>query len=483
MNGHSLHNDPLKITSELLLILENEYQDKYEISLFKADELIFKEGQYNKYLYILLEGSIELSKYDRYDTPIKVDWIRPGAMFGVLSFTTGRTTLTSAKAISDAKVLLLSLPVFERIRRESSAFYELIGQLLIQNLIERYVHVVSIHIKMEELNSTLESERNTLSRTLEELNSSQSRLINQEKMAILGQLVAGFAHEVNNPTSALVSALSFIQTELPDLISRIKSPHVSTETAFNWGLNQEPVSTLKTRELAKQLESTYPKLDRTLLRKLTQLTTHAQHAILSQLHNELKLGESTSLQEILKLVELGNAFKGMNISTSRIAELVKSMKNYARQGDFQLEETDIRSGLHDTMLILSNRLKKRSIILEMDEIPLVQAVVGELNQVWTNLIINACDATAEGGKLKISCGEANSLVWIRFEDDGPGIDEHIKSKIFEANFTTKNSSGHFGLGLGLAISQQIIKKHHGEIEVEKSSELRGAQFTIWIPTA
>lgn len=473
--------DPLKIATDLLLILERDFSGRFEIRHLKTNDILFREGQSNRYLYILLEGIIELAKFDKFDIPVKVDWVRPGSMFGVLSFTTGRTTLTSAKAKSEGKVLLISLPSFERIRRESREFYELIGQLFIHNLIERYIHVVSIHMELDDANSRLEAERNTLKSTLEKLEASQSRLINQEKMAILGQLVAGFAHEVNNPASALMNSLDFMSLQMPELIHKLPMQSVSTESAFDWGIKQEPVSTLKTREFAKNLEREFPNLDRTFIRKIAQLPSEAQTEIIQKLEQDLKAGNTSQLAELLTIIDLGVAFKGMKISASRIAELVQSMKNYARAGNSKPEEIDVCVGLHDTILILSNRLKKRSLILELDEIPKLQGVFGELNQVWTNIIINACDATVDGGKLKISCGEVQNLIWVRFEDDGPGVPDSIKSQIFEANFTTKNSSGHFGLGLGLAISQQIIQHHNGEIELERSKELGGAQFTVWLP--
>lgn len=473
--------DPLNVTTELLKILERDFSGRFEIKYFETNDLLFREGQHNRHLYILLEGTIELSKFDKFDVPVNVDWVRPGSMFGVLSFTTGRTALTTAKARSDSKVLLLSLPSFERIRRESSEFYELIAQLFLQNLIERYVHVVSIHMELDDVNSRLSAERNTLKSTLEKLEASQSRLINQEKMAILGQLVAGFAHEVNNPASALMNSLDFMSSQMPEIIRNIPNQSVSTESAFEWGIKQEPVSTLNTREFAKKLEREFPNLDRTFIRKIAQLPSEAQTEMIQKLGPDLKNGNTSQLAELLTIIDLGIAFKGMRISASRIAELVQSMKNYARAGSSKSEELDIRVGLHDTLLILSSNLKKRNLILELDEIPLIQGVFGELNQVWTNIIINAYDATVDGGKLKISCGEVQNLVWVRFEDDGPGVPEEIKKHIFEANFTTKNSSGHFGLGLGLAISQQIIQKHNGEIELERSKDLGGAQFTVWLP--
>lgn len=476
-----ISKDPLKLAKSLLDLLETEHPGKFDLKDIKTNELLFKEGQFNRNLYILLDGTIELSKYDNNDQVVKVDWIRPGGMFGVLSFTTGRSTLTFARSKTDAKILTISLPNFERIKRESTKCYELIGQLFIQNLIERYVHIVSMHMELDIMNKQIQSDRNNLQKTLEELHASQSRLINQEKMATLGQLVAGFAHEVNNPASALSNALHFITNDMPNLVKKIPSDYFVPEDLFRWGQNQGPVSTLQTRHIFKDLESKFPKLSRSLIRKIAQLPEEARN------HIEIRLGKSSSdslfqeVEDAIRIIELGNAFKGMSVSANRIGELVKSMKSYARQGSDQYEETDIREGLQDTLLILSNRLKKKNLKLDLNDVSTIHGNVGELNQVWTNIIINSCDATGDGDDLKITCGEEMGLIYVRFEDNGPGVPDEIRERIFEANFTTKNSSGHFGLGLGLAISNQIIKKHKGEIELSRSSELGGAQFTIWLP--
>ncbi len=474
--------EPIVLVEKLRRLLEREHPGKFELKTYETDDLVFREGQTNRILYILLSGTIELSKYDKKDIPVNVDWIRPGSLFGVLSFTTGRSTLTFAKAKSRSEVLQISLPDFERIRRESVRFYDIIGQLFIQNLIERYIHVVSIHMELDELHSQLQSERNNLQKTLGELEASQGRLVNQEKMAILGQLVAGFAHEVNNPAGALINSLGYLSESLPEQIKRIPMNGINAKKAFDWGIAQESVSTLKTRDIIKKLEHEYPLVERSLIRKIAQLPAEAIDILIKEFGNDLKTGSSKTLQDVLQLSELGVAFRGMQISAQRIAELVQSMKNYARQGNSEPEETNITAGLRDTMLILSNRLKKREITLDLEEVPPLNAVVGELNQVWTNILINACDATQDGDHLKISCGELNGLIWVQFEDNGPGVPDEIKDRIFEANFTTKNSSGHFGLGLGLAITYQIVKKHQGEIEVGRSKELGGASFTVWLPT-
>ncbi|MDZ7806021.1 MAG: ATP-binding protein [Gracilimonas sp.] len=116
----------------------------------------------------------------------------------------------------------------------------------------------------------------------------------------------------------------------------------------------------------------------------------------------------------------------------------------------------------------------------MNEIPKTCANIGDLNQVWTNIIVNACDAMKNQGALKISTEADEENIIVRISDSGPGIPEHIIPKIFEPNFTTKNQGAEFGLGLGLAISSEIIGHAGGRIDVKNKTE-GGAEFLILIP--
>lgn len=116
-------------------------------------------------------------------------------------------------------------------------------------------------MELDELHSQLQNERNNLQKTLKELEASQDRLVNQEKMAILGQLVAGFAHEVNNPAGALINSLAYLSESLPEQIKRIPMGRINAKKAFDWGIAQESVSTLKTREIIKNWNTTIHKLN------------------------------------------------------------------------------------------------------------------------------------------------------------------------------------------------------------------------------
>jgi signal transduction histidine kinase len=131
--------------------------------------------------------------------------------------------------------------------------------------------------------------------------------------------------------------------------------------------------------------------------------------------------------------------------------------------------------------MVANRLKDVKVVLELADLPPVRCRPGEINQVWTNVILNACDAMHDRGTLRVRTEYRGShRVAITIADSGPGIPEEVLPKIFEPNFTTKTAGGSFGLGLGLAISNEIVRKHGGEIGFHNAPE-GGAVCTVVLP--
>lgn len=199
-------------------------------------------------------------------------------------------------------------------------------------------------------------------------------------------------------------------------------------------------------------------------------------------------GESRTVTEAKVLAgllhfEAGYYLRSIGLGAERISNLVVSLRNYSRGGSGGTELVDVRSGIQDTLRIVGNRIKDLDTELRLEETPPVPGNSGELNQVWTNLIVNACDAMDDRGRLVIACGrEGPDAVFVTVTDSGPGLPEELMEKIFEPNFTTKTNATHFGLGLGLAISREIIKKHGGELTVENAKE-GGATFKAVLPAA
>ncbi len=241
---------------------------------------------------------------------------------------------------------------------------------------------------------------NELKNTLKELKETQIQLINSEKMASLGQLVAGVAHEINTPVASIKSNNSIVA------------------------------------KLLKSIED-------------------------SELKDML-----TDINEIDKE------------AVNRISNIVTSLKKFVRLDEAELQEADINKELDLTLELIRHETKNRiEIIKNYGEIPMIKCFPNMLNQVFTNILINACQAIEDKGKITITTEYKNKKLSIRIKDNGKGIPKNLLDKIFSAGFTTKGIG--VGTGLGLAICNKIIEKHKGEIIV--NSEVgKGSEFIITI---
>ena len=154
-------------------------------------------------------------------------------------------------------------------------------------------------------------------------------------------------------------------------------------------------------------------------------------------------------------------------ATTRISELVGAIKEYSYMDQASVQEVDVNKALESTLLILKYKLKKKNIVLTRDyaeELPRIKAYGSELNQVWTNLIVNAVDAMPEGGTLKVRTKREPTDILVEIRDNGPGIPPDLRSRIFEPFFTTKPVGE--GTGLGLDTVARIVRKHRGNIRFE-----------------
>ena len=440
-----------------------------------AQGMILHEGDDNGALFILLEGTAQLVKTGPDNIATPVDLLGPGSLLGILSFWTGKPAFLDSNALTDVRVLRLDRDALERGVDQDPEFARLLQHLLVANLSDRYRRVVGLNLKVAGLTKELENERNALREAVNDLQSTRNKLVHQEKLATMGQLLAGIAHEINNPSSALMKNVEHISLHLPEMFA--DDPTLAA--LLQQGLAAPYVSTTQSRDRMQTLQQAHPSLPRSLIRRLSRLPEDT----LTQLAKPLRTGKIAQLEPALKAFELGAALHGIQAAETRITRLVKSLKSYSRQDEGESRDVKLDDCIQDTLTVLNHRLKHYDLQLDLAELPTVPCHPGEVNQVLTNLLTNACEATPKGKTIHLRTGADpdTHTVWLEVADQGHGIPPGLLERIFEPNVTTKHSDGDFGLGLGLAISRDIAVKHHGSLTARNLPE-GGACFRLVLPT-
>ena len=463
------------------LIGEAGEQDKYLITIAKETK-IFEEGDTLNNIYILLEGSVKLYKRKPYnDVDYPIIELSAGSLIGIIAFTTGLESLTSAKTVEECKFLRIPKEDVNRLVTDHPKIAGYLDELILANLLERFRQNIILQMKLDSANSRLEEERNELRQAYKDLQEAQNRLVNQEKLATLGQLVAGFAHEVNNPTSAIIRSTDTLQDHLQKFMARAyENEETDWRTEgqyfFEHGKKAGFPDTSTMRERSKNLEKDFPDVKNSQLRLMAQM----QKELIEKL-KDLTNGHPERLPYLLDQFEFGKMFQNIKSAGERISGLVQSLKSYSRaETEDRYEWIDVREGIHDTLQLTSNRIKFYELYIDLPDVPLIYADAAGLNQVWTNIVLNASDVMGKQGSLDIRCGSDKEKVWVSIRDSGPGIDKDIIGKIFEPNYTTKKTGVKFGLGLGLSISREIVEQHNGTIIAENAEE-GGARFIVELP--
>jgi len=449
------------------------------IQLFPQGVTLFKEGENPRKLLLILEGKVALRKTTAAGDNIAVDHLE-GQLLGIVSYISREPVYVTAVAVSPVRALVLTWEQFEHLRDSHPELYHHLYHVTEKNLVLRYRGVVKLHLEIAAINRNLERERAELRDALAELRQTRNRLIHQEKLATLGQLTAGLAHELNNPIGALTRSVEYLRENIGEVIRGREGEPGAAGRLWESGLNSPIPDSQERRKRMETIAARFPHLPRAVTRRLSIMPEEALEPMFSTFNGPGAPSEQEALAFLLHF-EAGYYLRSIGLSADRIGRLVVSLRNYSRGKGETVEQVDVRAGVRDTLFIVGNRIKDVDTELRLEETPPVLGNSGELNQVWTNLIVNACDAMGDKGRLVIACGrEDPGSVHVTVTDSGPGLSPEFKDKIFEPNFTTKTSATHFGLGLGLAISREIIHKHGGELTAENSRE-GGAVFKAVLP--
>ncbi|OUL36954.1 hybrid sensor histidine kinase/response regulator [Nostoc sp. T09] len=287
-----------------------------------------------------------------------------------------------------------------------------------------------------------------LQKILQELQQAQTQLIQSEKMSSLGELVAGVAHEINNPVNFIYGNLTYAQEYIHNLL-----------------------------RIVQVYQQYYPNP-------------------VSEVQAEIEANDLNFLIE-----DLPKLLDSMKIGAKRIRDIVLSLRIFSRLDESEIKDVDIHEGIDSTLMILGHRLKGKpgksgiQVIKEYGSLPLVECFAGQINQVFMNIISNAIDALEESllscplltisqknnepPTIHIHTEATDKQVLIRIADNGPGIPKELQKKIFDPFFTTKPIG--VGTGMGLAISYQIVKEKHGGSLQCVSRPEGGTEFIISIP--
>jgi signal transduction histidine kinase len=475
---------PLEKIREVLLSIEDAgiaTQDMEE------GEVLLQEGELNRSVSLVVRGEIELFKRSDEGEEYPLGVLRPGQFLGLLSFSSGEPSFFTARAKHSGTMLTLPREQFLRLLQSRRDFNQLVAPLLLGNLVDRYRRVVKLHLEVAQLTRDLDLEKRALEETIAQLEATRNRLVQQEKMATLGQLVAGIAHEINNPIASLSRSVEAMEPQMQRLLAGPweASLLALAREAFSQGLNRKTLQTEEQRRRLAELMEESPELPRSMARTLAQVDPE----VLRRWEGAVRsLGDGCPTHALGRLVEsfeAGVLVRNARLASSRIGSMVGSLKSYSRQERAEQEPVDLREGLQDTLVLFGYILKKFNVVVDLPSVPQVTCRASEMNQVWTNLILNACQAMGETGTLWVMCGNVGmEKVYVRIQDSGPGVPTAIREKIFESHFTTKQSDALHasGMGLGLAIARSIVEKHRGTIEVQNAEE-GGAVFTVKLPVA
>ena len=447
--------------SLLFPVLEEKYLQDLEscgsaLELQSGDTL-YEEGDTEYCFYVVLSGQIKVTK--NFGTEeIVVAIHRRGEFTGDLSMLTGGISQATATSIDRSRVI--EFQDFRALLKGCPRSIDLFIPALAQRSKE-------LEIKLRQ----------------------------QEKLAALGKLSAGLAHELNNPAAAGRRAAKQLNTAIASLqqnMLALRGKHFEPQ-------HQELLASLQQQALEKKCQSSLSPLEQSdredeLADWLESLgvnnawelspnlvTTGIERSQLEPLSRSM---EAEAFTEALMWLEASLTMNGLvnevEQSTSRISDLVGAIKNYSYMDRGAVQEADLHEGLDNTLKILHHKLKYGVTVDKeyASNLPLVSVYGGELNQVWTNLIDNAIDAMDGKGKLTIRTSKENDCILVEIIDNGSGIPAELQPRIFEPFFTSKEVGK--GSGLGLDISRRIVvQKHKGSLRFE--SQPGKTNFQVRIP--
>ena len=418
-------------------------------------EITVREGSPADSMFVILEGELRARRENGpADSPVFSS--RAGEVTGVLPFSRMKTYSVTVRAVLPMRTL--SFP--------TSKFPELFQRM--PELSQRLVGLLTDRVR----NVTREEQQ-------------------KEKLAALGKLSAGLAHELNNPSAAARRSAAALHDCLDRLRSAGRNSALRAEDCASLAQREDEIrASLRPADYrdefarADRQDAIQAWLEAHGVGDAWKLAPLLGDANLSDEHLEKFAGAAGAalgpeLTRFATVLEMERIASELDSSTARISGLIKAIKEYSFMDQAPLQEVDIKSSLETTLTIMHHKLK-RGITVTRDyqlDLPKVMAYGSELNQVWTNLIDNAADAMGDAGKLVVRAVRENEYVLVEIADSGPGIPPEVQSRIFEPFFTTKGVGE--GTGLGLDAVHRIVRKMRGLVTIKSAPG--DTRFQVRIP--
>jgi signal transduction histidine kinase len=411
--------------------------------------------------YVLLDGEVEIRKFDKEGEPPRSMTMDAGEAFGEMGLLKGTRTGFDLVANTASRI----------VRFDEEAFWQLmfscprVRAAILGNMARR-------------------------------LESYQINAVHREKLASLGTLAAGLMHELNNPGAAALRAASQLRENLARMqeigLRFTSRPRTQEQLDCMNSLQQQAMRRdccvlMGSLEQSDREEALAEWLDKAGVENAWRIAPGLAEMGMDadRLGCTRQAFEGQDLSDTLNWLEsvISNFQLVATIESSiaRVTDLVVAVKKYAYEGKGVGTSINVHESLHSTLIILGHKLRHKGIVLRKhftSDLPALENAAPGLNQVWTNLLDNAIDASPEGGEISISTRRDRDRIAVSFADRGSGISEEDQKHIFEPFFTTKPVGS--GTGLGLDIARRIVEsKHGGEIALRSNSQ--GTEFTVYLP--